>query len=182
MSPVGADRRARLEESRDFLLSSIDDLELEYGAGDIDEVDYRALNADYTARAAHVIRVLADDDEAVAPSPAAAVGGRLAWILGVVLVAAVAGVLVAQFSGSRSSGDSITGGIRTTSREMLFDAQQAFAEGDAARALAIYELSGTCSRRTVCWSTAGSGCSWRRGTLQTSTPCGPRFAPWQTRR
>ena len=139
MSPVGADRQARLEEDRDFLLSSIDDLELEYAAGDIDEVDYRALNADYTARAAHVIRVLADDDKAVAPIPAAAVGGKLAWILGVVLVAAVAGVLVAQFSGSRSSGDSITGGIRTTSREMLFDAQQAFAEGDAARALAIYE-------------------------------------------
>ena len=139
MRSVGTDRRARLEEDRDFLLSSLDDLELEYAAGDIDAVDYRALNADYTARAAHVIRILADDERTVARARGAAVGQRLAWILGVVLVAAVAGVLLAQFSGSRSSGDSITGDIRTTSREMLFEAQQAFAAGDADQALAIYD-------------------------------------------
>jgi hypothetical protein len=34
--------RAPLEEQRDFLLRSLDDLEREHDAGDIDETDYEA--------------------------------------------------------------------------------------------------------------------------------------------
>lgn len=47
-----------LEEERDFLLASLDDLEAERAAGDIDEADYRTLHDDYTARAARVLRHL----------------------------------------------------------------------------------------------------------------------------
>lgn len=47
-----------LEEEREFFLRSLRDLEEEWAAGDIDEVDYRALRDDYTARAAEVIRRL----------------------------------------------------------------------------------------------------------------------------
>lgn len=47
-----------LEEDRDYLLRSLEDLEQEREAGDIDEADYLALKEDYTARAADVLRAL----------------------------------------------------------------------------------------------------------------------------
>ena len=49
---------ASLEDERDFLLRSLDDLESEFDAGDLDDADYRRLKSDYTARAAEVIRRL----------------------------------------------------------------------------------------------------------------------------
>lgn len=57
----------------------------------------------------------------------------------IAVVAVVAGVLVARYSGSRSAGDSITGEIRRTSREMLFEAQQTVTSGDISAAIAIYD-------------------------------------------
>ena len=48
-----------LEEERDFLLRSLDDLEREREAGDLDDADYATLKDDYTARAAGVLRALA---------------------------------------------------------------------------------------------------------------------------
>ena len=48
-----------LEEDRDHLLRSLDDLEREREAGDIDDADYVTLRDDYTARAAAVLRALA---------------------------------------------------------------------------------------------------------------------------
>ena len=50
--------RAPLEEQRDFLLRSLEDLEREHEAGDIDDHDYEALRDDYTVRAAAVLRAL----------------------------------------------------------------------------------------------------------------------------
>ena len=82
---------------------------------------------------------------AAAPAvPPAAAPSRsrlgLAITAAVIAVAAVAaGVLVARYSGSRSAGDSITGEIRRTSRELLFEAQQTVASGDIAAAVAIYD-------------------------------------------
>lgn len=64
----------------------------------------------------------------------------LAVTAAVIAVAAVAaGVLVARYSGSRAAGDSITGEIRRTSRELLFEAQQTVVAGDIAAAIAIYD-------------------------------------------
>jgi len=51
--------RSVLEEERDFFLRSLEDLEAERAAGDIDDGDYASLRADYTQRAAEVIRQLA---------------------------------------------------------------------------------------------------------------------------
>ena len=62
-------RTTALEEDRDFLLRSLEDLEREWEAGDIDEADYVALKDDYTVRAASVLRALA-----AAPAAAAAAG------------------------------------------------------------------------------------------------------------
>ena len=91
----------------------------------------------------------AGPDEAIAATPASAdkapaAPGRsrlgLAVTAGVIAVAAVAaGVLVARYSGSRAAGDSITGEIRRTSRELLFEAQQTVVAGDIAAAIAIYD-------------------------------------------
>lgn len=92
-------------------------------------------------------------DEAAAPAlvgppataadpPAAPSRSRfgLAVTAAVIAVAAVAaGVLVARYSGSRAAGDSITGEIRRTSRELLFEAQQTVVAGDIAAAIAVYD-------------------------------------------
>ena len=86
------------------------------------------------------------DEPPVPAEPAAAPGrpGRsrlgLAVTAAVIAVAAVAaGVLVARYSGSRGAGDSITGEIRRTSRELLFEAQQTAASGDLEAAVAVYD-------------------------------------------
>ena len=80
---------------------------------------------------------------ATADEPPAAPGRSrfgLAVTAAVIAVAAVAaGVLVARYSGSRAAGDSITGEIRRTSRELLFEAQQTVVAGDIAAAIAIYD-------------------------------------------
>lgn len=55
----GPDRQALLDE-RTFLLRSLEDLAREWAAGDLDSADYEALRARYTARAAEVLRALAE--------------------------------------------------------------------------------------------------------------------------
>src|SRR5688500_13837142 len=94
-------------DQREFLLRSLEDLEREHDAGDIDDDDYRALKDDYTARAAAALRA---ERAAAAASPRA--GGRgLVALGGIVLFAVVAGLLVAQASGRRNPGDTVTGDI-----------------------------------------------------------------------
>lgn len=130
-----------LGEEREFLLASLDDLESEYHAGDLDADDYATLKADYTARAAAVIRRI-DGDATASPanaSEARAAGRGWWWVVGVVVLATLAGVLVAEFSGSRGSNDTITGEIRVTARELLRDAQAAFSQGDLDGAIGIYD-------------------------------------------
>lgn len=127
-----------LTEERDHLLASLDDLEAEHEAGDLDTADYEALKADYTARAAAVLRRL-DGSAAPAATGAPPAGRGRWWLVGVVVLATLAGVLVAQFSGSRGSNDSITGDIRVTARELLRDAQVAFGEGDLDGAVELYD-------------------------------------------
>ena len=109
MSSSSPDRLAELEEERRFLLRSIADLEREHAAGDVDDTDYHALLDGYTARAATVLRAI-DEDRAALPAKQPRNWTRTLISIGVVLVvAAVAGVLVARFSGQRNSGDTITG-------------------------------------------------------------------------
>ncbi|RMH67791.1 MAG: hypothetical protein D6683_17580 [Actinomyces sp.] len=134
------DRLAALAEERDFLLRSLDDLDEEYAAGDIDDDDYARLREDYTRRAAAVLRALENHEAAVALARAPRSPWRtMGWVAVVLILAATAGFLVARSSGARSSGETITGDIRTTTRDRLFAAQQAFGRGDVDEAIAIYE-------------------------------------------
>ncbi len=63
----------------------------------------------------------------------------VAWTLAVLLVVGAAGFLVARFSGSRGADDSISGEVRVTVRELIFEAQRLLNEGDVAAAIASYD-------------------------------------------
>lgn len=106
----GDAKLAALEEERDFLLGSLQDLDREYAAGDVDEDDYRTLADDYTARAAEALRAIEAGRRTVARRRARTpLARRVGWIALVAVVAASSGVLVAQASGRRSAGESLTG-------------------------------------------------------------------------
>ncbi|HUR22853.1 MAG TPA: tetratricopeptide repeat protein [Acidimicrobiales bacterium] len=57
---TGESSPGELQDQRDFLLRSIEDLEAERAAGDLAEADYEALRSSYTARAASVLRAIDD--------------------------------------------------------------------------------------------------------------------------
>jgi tetratricopeptide (TPR) repeat protein len=131
--PVDVDR-APLEEERDFLLRSLDDLERERDAGDIDDADYEALRDDYTARAAEVLRTL--DARRPRLSPPASPKGRLVlWTIAVLTFAVLAGVVVAFTSGRRDSESVATGAAdnialadQLMSADQLEDAIEAYSK------------------------------------------------------
>jgi len=137
---VDPDTLAALEDQRDFLLTSLEDLERERAAGDVDEHDYAELKDDYTARAAAVLRSL-DAGRAGGTAPVVRrPWGRTVLVLAAVLAfAVVAGVLVAQSSGRRDSGDTITGDIRQSTTEKLNEAGRRGSAGEIDAAIALYD-------------------------------------------
>lgn len=138
--PADPDAYAALEEQRDFLLRSLDDLEREYAAGDVDEVDYQGLKNDYTARAAAVIRAL-DQGRArfSAARPPRSWSRVVAVFALVALLATGAGILLARASGTRDSGDQISGDIRITNRDRLLQALDRLSAGEPVAALELYD-------------------------------------------
>jgi tetratricopeptide (TPR) repeat protein len=98
-------------EEREFLLRSLDDLDAEFEAGDLDRTDYETLRDGYVARAAEVQRAI--DDHREAPLDIVSSPGRLRrnllWVAGVVVIAAVSGWLLARSVGAKSTGETITG-------------------------------------------------------------------------
>lgn len=120
---VDPDELALLEEQRDHLLSSLEDLEREHEAGDLDDSDYRDLRDDYTVRASQVIQAIAERRTLVDSSRKPSSRGRTALAVGGVLVLAVlAGVMVARNAGQRGGG-AITGAVNTP-RARLATCQQ----------------------------------------------------------
>ena len=132
------DELARLEEERRFLLRSLDDLEREREAGDIDEADYQTLKDDYTRRAVAVLRAIEAGKAAIAPRehhPA-----RTAILIGAVaLVAILGGVLMARAAGLRLPGQSASGSISQNSNDLLVEARGLLAAGKALDAIKIYD-------------------------------------------
>jgi len=129
---------AALEDERDFLLASLDDLERERAAGDIDDADYRTLRDDYTVRAAEVLRAIEGGREApVSARPPSSTKRRVLTIGGLVLVALVAGVLVMQSSGRRGSSG-LTGLDVAAASSRIDDCQVLEQEGDPDAALGCY--------------------------------------------
>jgi len=113
------DELATLESERDFLLRSLDDLEAERTAGNLEEDRYRSLKDEYTARAAAVLRSIADGVDARPAAPPVSWRRRVVVGLGIVAFATVAGVLLAGALGQRLPGGSVTGNDQSDRREAL---------------------------------------------------------------
>lgn len=128
------DERGRLEHERDFLLTSLRDLESEMAVGDMDPTDYAALKDSYTARAADVLRRLSED-ASPAPTPRSR---RWMWILGTVVVATVIAVLLARGSDERLPGQTMTGGSGDGSVSSLLVQARSMGMSDIPRVLDIY--------------------------------------------
>lgn len=149
------DSLSALEEERDFLLRSLDDLDRELAAGDIDEDDYRALKDDYTARAAAVLRAIEavrsgrpeaasethDQDQPRPPRSKLKVG---AVCLAVAVAAGVAGTLLVRSSDERLPGDPLSGDIAATgdtteAARDLARARQFIGERQILEAIKVYD-------------------------------------------
>lgn len=131
---------AALEDQRDFLLASLEDLERELAAGDVDERDYIALKDDYTARAAAVLRSIEAGRRRVPSRSGRRPRGRtVAAVAGVLAFSVLAGLLVAQAAGRRDAGDTLTGGTRQSITEKLNEAGRRGAGGEVQAAIALYD-------------------------------------------
>lgn len=106
------ERRRQLDDERDFLMQSLDDLELEHESGGIDEESYQQLHDDYTARAAAVIRTLRDGVDvtpATPPRSASRTRRRVALVSLVLVFAIAAGTSLAYALGARLPGQTSSG-------------------------------------------------------------------------
>lgn len=107
--------RDALAAERDFLLRSLDDLEAEYAAGNVDEDTYRLLHDDYTARAAAAIRALDGGAGRDGPGPLDPPRPRAPWWARLTAVAVVAAfalggaLALTRAVGTRAPGGTITG-------------------------------------------------------------------------
>ena len=128
-----------LAEQRDFLLASLDDLEAEFAAGDIDAEDYDALKHDYTTRAASTIRAIEAGRARRRERSPLLTGRTMATVVVVLVAAGLIGVLLARTSGSRGLGDTGTGGVRRSTQSLLLDAQVAMGEGDFEQAIGFFD-------------------------------------------
>lgn len=157
MTADAAGERVVLEAERDRLLHDIREVDAEHAAGDLSDDEHASLRDGYTAQAASVIRRLeilgpAVDDRPVpvaaeAPveedPPARRRSRRRMRVLvaaaGVVVVGVGAGLLVAGSTGSRGTGQSVSGNVPLAPAQELVAAQHAMATGDDITALKLYQ-------------------------------------------
>ncbi|WP_419926475.1 tetratricopeptide repeat protein [Candidatus Poriferisocius sp.] len=124
-------------QEQEFWLESLEDLDEELAAGDLDPEDHQTLSRSYARRAAEALRGGKGQPE----QPDGGGRGKLiAVVVGLVLVGVVAGVLLGRAVGSRHSGDTITGNDAVTSVPgLLRNAEESAAAGDIAESIAIYD-------------------------------------------
>jgi len=136
------DRLAALEEQRDFLLTSLEDLDRELAAGDLDPDDHTTLHAEYTARAAAVLRSISAGEARLAATRASGRRrpvNRIVVMAAIVLAALGLGWAVAQSAGERAPGDVASGSIRESSNDLLARARLAMASGEAVTAVERFD-------------------------------------------
>ncbi|MGH9213358.1 MAG: tetratricopeptide repeat protein [Acidimicrobiales bacterium] len=141
---ISPDERASLEDQRDFLLSSLEDLEREHAAGDVDDHDYAELRDDYTARAARVIRAIeAHEVQAPEGQSQSSTARRVLVAAGIAAFVVLAGVLVALQARDREPGETATGSIRESASggvdQLLADAHGLAAERQLGEAVVAYD-------------------------------------------
>lgn len=134
--------RTELEAEREFLLTSLRDLDAELAAGDLTEADHRELRDRYTARAAEVLAALEAGVESPASAEAAEdgrTGRKLAAAALVLVLALAAGMAVASSSGDRLAGDQATGEITQGVTGKLARARQLIGAGKVSEAVKVYD-------------------------------------------
>jgi tetratricopeptide (TPR) repeat protein len=136
---LSPDALAELEEQRDLLLRSLDELEREHAAGELDDADYEALRDDYTHRAAEAVRAVESGRIAIADGGRPSRGRLLAAGTVVALVAVGAGVAVASSSGTRGAGEFGSGEIRELTDDRLQEAAEQVRAGNITDALELYD-------------------------------------------
>jgi hypothetical protein len=136
---VNPDELAELEEQRSFLLRSLDDLERELAAGDVDELDAATLRDDYTHRLAEVQRAIETGQASLPPPRPRRLGRTLVTVVLVVGLAVGAGFAVAGAMGSRKPGESATGSIRESNAGKLAQAAELGTDGKFVDALKLYD-------------------------------------------
>lgn len=138
-----------LEQTREFLQRSLDDLELERAAGDIEDDDYETLKAKYSARAAEVQAELdaatgedgAGDAREHAPAgPARRRSRRVAAVIALVaLVGTGAGFALASSSGERVATAPATGSIDASTTDLLSQAREFLGKNKPVDAIKTYD-------------------------------------------
>lgn len=107
------------QEERDFLLRSLDDLEAERAAGNMDDETYQRLHDDYTARAAITVRAMHDGKDRTGDGTEAPPQSRRHRVLvigGLIVFAVIAATTMAFALGARLPGDTITGNSQSRSQ------------------------------------------------------------------
>jgi tetratricopeptide (TPR) repeat protein len=133
------DRLAELEEERRYLLRSLNDLDREYEAGDVDELDYHTLKDDYTVRASDVLREIEEGHRALPARPPQRRSRTIAVVAAIVVGAVGVGFVLAGAWGERSSGQEITGLTPgDESRIVLTNARDAMGQGDFVLANSLF--------------------------------------------
>ena len=137
---MNPDELAELEEQRSFLTRSLDDLERELAAGDIDAGDADTLRQDYAERLTQVEAAIESGHiELVRSAPPRRRGRTLAAIAVVTLLAVGAGLGAAFALGSREPGETATGAIRESTADDLQRAQVLANDGKVLEALKLYD-------------------------------------------
>lgn len=130
------ERREQLNEEKNFLLTSLIDLDGEFAAGDVDRADYDSLKDSYTARAAVIIRELTTDQPVATRSRA---GLRpWAWSGLVIVLALITGVAVARSIGERQPGEGMNGAINDGSVSSLLVQARSRGMSDIPAVLDLY--------------------------------------------
>lgn len=139
-SALNPDQVAELEREQSFLLRSLDDLDAELQAADLESHDHEQLSDDYTRRLAEVTRALDENRTAYAKIDNRLNSRqRILTVAGIVIVAVLAGLFLARASGFRSPTDSLSGDIRQSSTGLLAEADTLTREGLWPEAIDIYD-------------------------------------------
>jgi cytochrome c-type biogenesis protein CcmH/NrfG len=134
---IDPEEREELERERDFLLKSLDDLETERSAGNIDDESYQDLHDNYTTRAAATIRALRDGVDARPTAPASSWRRRGLVIGAIVALAALAAVTLAAALGARLPGQTSSGNTPGEQRQSRLEAAVDANPNDAGARLAL---------------------------------------------
>jgi len=143
-SETGSEDESRREE-REFLLRSIADLDKEFEAGDVDEIDYQRLRDSYVARAAALLGP-PKKQKAKVEAPKRKWQRTAAVLVIVGVVALGIGWAAFRNTGFRAPGDGLTGDARQDSSNLIVraqgftgQAQTALQQGDPQKAIELFE-------------------------------------------